>query len=237
MRGKAAVVLFIVVFLLIAAVIGTVLTEKDMNKAPEAAGPVNDDPPVIYIPVPETSAVPQTAAPTAPQPETPPPAETPAPTVFVPTPEPPPAVTPEPTPEPTAPPVPAGTSLGSGSFRSDTGVGLNIRADWSARTVNESQVEVSVSVSVDSYSLHLIAVPNAINMNLGGQYVSLDAPAVDYDGSAAINTPMASKTFTVDLAEGTSSDFNLDVVWNFGGTYQQEELPAIECGGTVSLSR
>ncbi len=226
MRGKAAAVLFVVLFLLIAAVVGTALGElRDGPAAGEEAGLPETEAPgdegVVVVP-PTSSTAPAAPAPAAT------PVPTPVPTA---------APTPAPAPTPTPAPAPADMALGTGSFQSDTGVGLNLQADWGAKTAGGDKAEITVSVSVNSYSLHLAAVPGAINLNLDGQYLSLDAPAVDYDGPSARNTPMASKTFTVSLAPGESKSFHLDVVWNFGGTYQEEELPAIECGGDISLSR
>lgn len=237
MKGKIAVTLFIVVFLLIAAVTGTYLSDKAAKQSPADDGIVipsqtETQPPETLPSAPVATVIPPAMTPT---PSTPTPAPaTPAPTPAPATP------TPEPTPGvviPSVEPVFTASNLGSGSFSSETGVGLNLKADWSAKTISTTQAEITISVSVNSYSLHLVAVPNAINLNLGGQYISLDAPAVDYDGTSSRNTPMASKTFTVDLAEGESTDFHLDVVWNFGGTYQQVELLAIECGGEISLAR
>ena len=236
MRGKAAVVLFIIVFLLIAAVIGTFLGEQSDNRLPSAAETAGPDaygdvviPPEQETPAPTIAPAP---APTLPvvvlspapsQTPKPAPTPTPAPTVFVPTPAPTQAT--------------YGASIGSGSFSSETGVGLNVQADWSAKTISSTQVEITVSVSINSYSLHVVAVPNSINVMLDGQPVSLNAPAVEYDGTTLRNTPMASHTFTVNLAEGETGSFGLAVEWHFGGTYKDTELPAIECGGDINLSR
>lgn len=60
---------------------------------------------------------------------------------------------------------------------------------------------------------------------------------MDYDGAEAINTVLAEKTFTVDLAQGESDSLTLAVEWHFGGTYGDVELPVIECGGSINLSR
>lgn len=92
-------------------------------------------------------------------------------------------------------------------------------------------------MSLDSYSMHLQAVPNSVNISLDGQFVSLDAPAIDYDGNALINTELASKTFTIDLSSGQSKTMTLAVEWHFGGTYGEVEVPVLECGGSISLSR
>lgn len=222
MKNKITAILFVVVFLLIVAVVFTFFSSLD--KRPEESPSLPSEKPsdaiIDYSPEPTQPL--QTAAPTQP--------------VNTPVPTPPPTPTPSAEPEPSAP-VSYGSELGSGSFKSDTGAKLDIHADWSAKTVSGSQVEVTVKVMLDSYSLHLQAVPNSVNINLGGQYVSLDAPAVEYDGAEALTTELASKTFTVDLAEGQSHDLSLAVEWHFGGSYGNMDLPVIECGGTVSLSR
>ena len=226
MKNKITAILFIVVFLLVVAVVFTFFSS--FHKGADA-------PDVSIIPTTEPSDADITYTPEPTQS-----VDTPAPTQPVNTPVPTPPPTPSPTPSVEPEPTQAvsyGTELGSGSFRSDTGAKLDIHADWSARSVNSSQVEITVKVILDSYSLHLQAVPNSVNINLGGQYVSLGAPAVDYDGSAALSTELASKTFTVDLAEGQADSFSLAVEWHFGGTYGEVELPVIECGGTIGLSR
>lgn len=225
MKNKITAILFIVVFLLIVAVLFTFFSSLDKKPAETPEPAISAEPSDAIIDYsPEPTQPVQTAAPTQP-------VNTPAPT-------PPATPTPTPTPstEPSAP-VSYGGELGSGSFKSDTGAKLDIHADWSAKSVSSTQVEVTVKVMLDSYSLHLQRVANSVNINLGGQYVSLDAPEVEYDGSEALTTELASKTFTVDLAEGQSADLSLAVEWHFGGSYGNMELPVLECGGTVSLSR
>ena len=114
---------------------------------------------------------------------------------------------------------------------------INLKADWSVKTISASQVEVTIKVSVDSYAIHLQAVPYAVKLSVNGEYVTMDAPAVDYDGSAATNTVFGSKTFKVNLSEGSSANIPVAIEWHFGGTYGGQEIDVIECGGTISVSR
>ena len=226
-KGRIKAVLLIIVFLLVVALICSWLTNTDKTEEQPAenTNPPEESSNVIVIDPNGT----QSAAPV----NTPAPATTPAPT---PTPTPAPTPTPVPTPTPTPTPQ-YGDSLGSGSFKSDTGLPINLRADWSVKTVSASQVEVTIKVSVDSYAIHLQAVPYAVKLNVNGEYVSMDAPAVDYDGSAATNTVFGSKTFTVNLSSGSSANIPVAVEWHFGGTYGGEQIDVIECGGTISVSR
>ena len=226
-KGRIKAVLLIIVFLLVVALICSWLTNTDKTEEQPAenTNPPEESSNVIVIDPNGT----QSTAPV----NTPAPATTPAPT---PTPTPAPTPTPVPTPTPTPTPQ-YGDSLGSGSFKSDTGLPINLRADWSVKTVSASQVEVTIKVSVDSYAIHLQAVPYAVKLNVNGEYVSMDAPAVDYDGSAATNTVFGSKTFTVNLSEGSSANIPVAIEWHFGGTYGGEQLDVLECGGTISVSR
>ena len=209
-KGRIRAILIIITTLLVAAVVVSWLTGKD--RAPEPTV-------VVETPTPDL-VIDDTPAP-APQ-------NTPAPT-----PSPTPTPAPTPTPEPTPEPQPVGTVLGSGTFKSTTGTWLDLRADWTAVSSGDTQVQITVVVSIDSYSLHLAAVPKSVNLSLGGQFVSLDGPAVDYDGRAALNTVLGTKTFTLDRS---AAPYSLAVEWHFGGTYGGTPLDVIECGGTISLS-
>ena len=228
-KGRIKAVVLIIVFLLVVAVICSWLTNTDKKDEQPAdnTNPPEESSNVIVI---DPNSTQSTA-----------PVNTPAPTPTpVPTPTPTPAPTPTPTPAPTPTPTPTptyGDNLGSGTFKSETGVPINLKADWSVKTISASQVEVTIKVSVDSYAIHLQAVPYAVKLSVNGEYVTMDAPAVDYDGSAATNTVFGSKTFKVSLSEGSSTNIPVAIEWHFGGTYGGQEIDVIECGGTISVSR
>lgn len=228
-RGKIKAVLFIIVFVLAVAIGCNALMDLSENKAPEATA----DPFLGTLPpdaVQESVAPLETAAPTA----TPIPVQTVVPTP-VPTPEPTPDPTPTPVPTPT--PEPVGQVLGSGSFRSQTGLPIDLRADWVATVLDSERIQVDVTVVLESYALQTTAGYRAVNVSVGDQYASCDAPAVDYDGSAKLETVLGSTSHILYLAQGTSDSFPVAVEYHFGGTYSGEELPVIECGGSISLSR
>ena len=41
----------------------------------------------------------------------------------------------------------------------------------------------------------------------------------------------------MDLSDGQSASFPVQVEYYFGGTYMKKELPVIECGGSITLER
>ena len=224
-RGKIKAVLFIIVFVLAVAIGCNALIDLSENKAPEVTAD-----PFLTTPSPDpgqSGSLPlETAAPTA----TPIPVQTPAPT---------PAPTPEqtPVPVPTPTPAPVGQVLDSGSVRSQTGLPIDIRADWVATVLDSDRVQVQVTVVLESYALQIAESYQSVNVSVGDQYASCNSRAVDYDGSAKLETVLGTTTHTLYLAQGTSDSFPLAVEYHFGGTYSGEELPVIECGGSIVLSR
>ena len=127
--------------------------------------------------------------------------------------------------------------MGSGSFSSQTGLPINIRANWTATALDNDRVQVKVEVILDSYALHIAESYGALNVSVGDQYASSNTPAVDYDGNEKLSTVLGTTTHTLNLSAGESKNFTVAVEYHFGGTYSGEELPVIECGGSIQLSR
>ena len=230
-KRRIKAVIFILLFLLVMAVAVNLLLDMEKDKRE-----------VVHLPS-ESAAPAPTEAPTpTPVPATP--APTPAPT---PTPEPTrdpyidtpatPVPTLQPLPTPTGTALPEGEELGTGTFRSETGVGLNVRAEWTAKVMDAKHVKVTMQIWLDSYSLHLIQVNNCVNVSVGESYVTANAPAVDIDDNGAHQTLLATTEHVVNLSDGESRSFPVQVEYQFGGTYQQQELPVIECGGAIELKR
>ena len=126
-KGKIKALLFIIVFLLVMATAIALLLDMEREKKevqelgydPYAATPVPTLAPTV-TPMPVSTIMP-----------------TPVPPTPVPTP--PPTPVPTPTPAPTPTPVPVGQVIGSGSFRSETGVPLNVRAGRTGSIPRELQ--------------------------------------------------------------------------------------------------
>ena len=129
--GKIKAVLIIIILLLAVALVCSWIVSKDPQYAPEEPAPaVTPAPTPTPVPTPEPTAVLITPAPTP-----------------VPTPKPTPAPTPAPTPTPKPTPVPVyGETLGTGSFESSYGTGLDLCVDWSVVTLNADEVSVSIGL-------------------------------------------------------------------------------------------
>ena len=229
-KGRIKAVLFIIVFLLVIAVAVNLLMDMQSEKKAEAT-PTNDPYANTVTPSAETQPALETPQPTpaiepsvAPTPAAPVPTATPTPI-------------PTATTEPVQPVIPQGEVIGSGSFTSDTGTPLNLRADWTATVLDSERVEVTVNVYLVSYQIEVRELYNAVNVSVGDQYASADSPAIKWENNTRLETLLASTVHTLSLPSGSSASFPLAAQYQFGGTYSKVELPVIECGGTIELSR
>ena len=134
-------------------------------------------------------------------------------------------------------PRPVGEELGSGVFQSETGVGMNIRAVWTANVLDAGRVQVTVQIYLDSYSLQITEARNSLNVSVGDSYKSANTPTVDYEDNTKHETLLATTEHVVSLADGESASFPVQVEYHFGGVYMKKELPVIECGGSITLER
>ena len=97
----------------------------------------------------------------------------------------------------------------------------NIRADWEARVSGANEVKLQVKIILNSYSIYVNSLPNAVNIGLNGQYVSLDSPALSYDSNTSqLTAELASQSFTVQLPAGSSRDLDLQ------GPFQAKPMTA-----------
>ena len=220
--GKIKAVLVIIVFLLIVAVAASWFVSREEKARSEA----------------EAAAAAAAAAAVTPEPT---PVPTPEPTAVLITPKPTPVPTPKPTPAPTpVPPTPTpvivyGETLGTGSFASQTGTGLDLKVDWGVVTLSANEITVSITVSVYSGALYSNAVP--LGIHVGGEYVTLNSNPVSYDGGGMSYHTLGSKNFTVMAPAGQTTSVPVEISWHFGGTYGGVDLPVIECGSYINVTR
>ncbi len=237
-KGRIKAVLFIIVFLLVIAVAVNLLMDMQGERKADTT-PTNDPYANTVTPSVETQPALETPQPTPAIAPSTAPAATPTPATPVPTVAPTPTPTPVPTatPEPVQPVIPQGEVIGSGSFTSDTGTPLNLRADWTATVLDSERVEVTVNVYLISYQIEVRELYNAVNVSVGDQYASENSPAIKWENNMRLETLLASTVHTLSLPSGSSASFPVAVQYQFGGTYSKVELPVIECGGTIELSR
>lgn len=135
--------------------------------------------------------------------------------------------TPSPTPSPTPTPAPASAS---GSFKSDTGTGLNIVADWTLTPNADGSYTLALTLSAESYSLYTVDSWHAAKLEMGGSSWEFDTKALSYDGPGIGTNELGSLTVTVS---GSAVPATATLTWNFQGKYGGTELPKIVATGTI----
>ncbi len=176
---------------------------------------------------PQTSAAPDAASAAPRQTQFVIPTETPEPTATpaVQTPE----VTATPTPAPT-PEQPSGTVIGSGSFDSATGVGINTHTVWTAAEQSDGSVKLSLSVYVRSYTVQI--GQRAIGISIGGSSASGITRAFSVDSPNA-QTDTLIYTYTTTVERGSSIPVSID--WNYKGQYSGKDLDVISSEASISF--
>ena len=176
---------------------------------------------------------------------TPTPAETPTPTAE-PTPRgevvitAAPGSTPSPinTPTPTADIGDMGTETGlvdsSGSFRSDTGTALNLVADWECVSVSAKNVRLTITLSLESYSLS-VGERSANQLVLNGVPITYRTSALEVPSGGLSKTELYTWSETLTLMEDGSLQQDLYAFWEFSGTYSGTQIDRLELSGHIAV--
>ncbi len=178
---------------------------------------------------PEASAVPGTASESPRQTQFVIPTETPEPTATpaVQTPEV--SAAPSPTPVPT-PEQPSGTVIGSGSFDSSTGVGINTHTVWTAAEQSDGSVKLTLAVYARSYTVQV--GQRAIGISVGGSSASGITRAISVDAPNA-QTDTLIYTYTAAVERGSSLSVSID--WNYKGQYSGKDIDVISSSASLSF--
>jgi len=130
-------------------------------------------------------------------------------------------------------------TLNSTSFVSDDAAGglLTLRADVTAETYSDTEVLVTVNLSVQSYSLYLTGNPEGAGVQVNGVYTTVATPTVEKPDNSRSETPLGKATFIINLSDGGNITVPIDCAWFFNGSYGGHTVNSIMCGGSFSISR
>ncbi len=141
-----------------------------------------------------------------------------------------PSASPKPTPTPSPSPVqPSGETVGSGSFDSDTGVGLNTRTVWTVTRAADGGYELTLSVYARSYSLGI--GQRSITVSVNGSASTALTRAFEVD-SPNTQTETLIYTGTVPVDAGSVS---VSIDWSYKGQYSGQDLDVISSQTTVQV--
>ena len=148
------------------------------------------------------------------------------------------------TPSPISTPVPSAAipeSAGefdpvdiSGSFRSDTGTALNLRADWECVSVSAKNVRLTITLSLESYSLS-VGERGANQLILNGIPITYRTSALEVPSGGLSKTELYTWSETFPLMEDGSFQQDLYAFWVFSGTYSGVQIDQLELSGHIAV--
>lgn len=133
---------------------------------------------------------------------------------------------PSPEPTPTVTAMPGGIDR-SGSFRSDTGTALNLVADWRYISVSDDTCQLTITLSLESYSLDVGERRNN-TITVNGVSYTFQTDPIEIGGGFQ-------KT-QIYVWTGQISDydpsFTFSAVWNLQGSYSGVPMDTVEVSGS-----
>ena len=122
----------------------------------------------------------------------------------------------------------------SGSFRSDTGTALNLIADWECVSVSAKNVRLTITLSLESYSLS-VGERTANQLVLNGVPITFRTPALEVPSGGLSKTELYTWSETMPLMDDGSLQQDLYVYWVFTGSYSGVEMEKLELSGHISV--
>ena len=139
--------------------------------------------------------------------------------------------------QPQTPPPFVPRTIGSGSFRSSTGVNLNLVTKWTCTTTDSGNATLKLDFYVESYTIYASACPGALAVTAYGVTSTLGMPDISLETSVLTQTHVGSKTYNISITDGNTANVPVNVKWYFGGVYSGVDLSVIESGADLFLSR
>ena len=142
------------------------------------------------------------------------------------------------TPMPTAEIPESGSESGlvdaSGTFRSDTGTALNLVADWECISVSAKNVRLTITLSLESYSLS-VGERTANQLVLNGMPITYHTQALEVPSGGLSKTELYTWSETLTLMEDGSLHQDLYAFWVFSGTYSGVQIDQLELSGHIAV--
>ena len=148
------------------------------------------------------------------------------------------------TPSPINTPIPATDDMenagdydlvdASGSFRSDTGTALNLVADWECISVSAKNVRLTITLSLESYSLS-VGERSANQLVLNGIPITYRTSSIEVPSGGLSKTELYTWSETLPLMEDGSLQQDLYAYWVFSGTYSGVEIDQLELSGHIAV--
>ena len=122
----------------------------------------------------------------------------------------------------------------SGSFRSNTGTALNLVADWNCVSVSAKNVRLTITLSLESYSLS-VGERSANQLVLNGIPITYRTSPMEVPSGGLSKTELYTWSETLQLMEDGSLHQDLYAYWVFSGTYSGVQIDKLELSGHIAV--
>lgn len=121
-------------------------------------------------------------------------------------------------------------------IKSDTGVPLNIYAEWEISNKTSDSIDLKIDVYVECYSLYTTVSSDSLSISANGQTVSMSTPAIEYPASKEFNNILLnSHTFQINNKDIKDGIIPVKIMWSYYGTYGGKFFDVIECNGIIII--
>ena len=122
----------------------------------------------------------------------------------------------------------------SGTFRSNTGTALNLVADWQCVSVSAKNVRLTITLSLESYSLS-VGERSANQLVLNGIPITYRTAPLEVPSGGLSKTELYTWSETLPLMEVVSLHHDLYAFWVFSVSYSGDQIDQIELSGLIAV--
>lgn len=127
-------------------------------------------------------------------------------------------------------------AVDSGSFKSKTNTGLNLRIDWCVVNNNNKSADVLTDIYLDSFSLYTHRSKDTLLLKFGDDEVSFNSPKISYGGKSQMSTFLASHQISIPMQPGDYVTVPIRATYQFNGTYSNIDIKDIIAVGVIDIS-
>ena len=148
-----------------------------------------------------------------------------------------PSETPEPEETVESSPTPVPTiSEQTGSFRSNTGMKINLVNNWTAKDAGNGNVKLSIFVNAESYSLNIASLYENVTVTVGDRVYKFAAAPINYGANVVGLNNIGVCEIELPLGENGSLEVPCEVEWFYNGVYDEHYIASISAEGLIKIS-
>lgn len=103
-----------------------------------------------------------------------------------------------------------------------------MNVSWSAVDLGDGTSQITITGSVSSYSLHVMALP--VSISFGNYSASVTGSSIDVNDETLTSSGLFSTTMIVS----SNMTETMTVTWQYNGKYSEVSLSEIIASGTVT---